>query len=250
MIRPGYGLAEATLGVTSVRAGENIRLDARGNVACGRPFDDIEVRIDGGEILVRSAGVFAGYFDANDATRETLRDGWLHTGDIGKLDADGNLYVLARKRAMLKRGGVPLAPRELEEAALTVPGVRIAAAVALPPAADRVTEEIVITVESNDADHHAMQRAVAHAVESAIGFTPDRVLVLARRAIPRTHNGKIRHDVLRSMLAGFSSVRSNPSEICEGFASRNASSHAAAEDASASSESLVGSGSLAANETP
>jgi acyl-CoA synthetase (AMP-forming)/AMP-acid ligase II len=212
-IRPGYGLAEATLGVTCLRPGEPLRVDARGNVSCGRPVPGVEVRIDEeeGEILVRSPAVFAGYFEAEEASREILRDGWLHTGDIGTLDSDGHLYVLGRKRALIKRGGAPLAPRELEEAAGQVPGVRLAAAVGLPPLSGGMTEEIVVAVEADPAAVSAPQllaEAVAAAIEKVVGFAPDRVLVLPPRTIPRTANGKIRHQELRREL-----IERDPSSI-------------------------------------
>jgi acyl-CoA synthetase (AMP-forming)/AMP-acid ligase II len=214
IIRPGYGLAEATLGVTSLRPGEPLRVDERGDVSCGQPMPGVEVRIAPepgleasgvGEILMRGPAVFAGYFEAAEATREALRDGWLHTGDIGRLDADGHLYVLGRRRALLKRGGAPLAPRELEEAAARVPEVRVAAAVGLPPTPGAATEEIVLVVEAELAGEPSrlaadVARAVAHAIESALGFSPDRVVVLAPRSIPRTANGKIRHHLLQGQL--------------------------------------------------
>jgi fatty-acyl-CoA synthase len=208
VLRPGYGLAEATLGVTCLRPGEPLRVDAHGNVSCGRPLPGVEVRIAPestgvGEILVRGSAVFAGYFEAEEASAEALRDGWLHTGDVGRLDSDGHLYVLGRKRALLKRGGAPLAPRELEEAAQAVPGLRVAAAVGLPPSPEAATEEIVIAVEADPASTPAPPRfaaVVASAIEGALGFAPDRVVVLAPRAIPRTPNGKIRHQALRDEL--------------------------------------------------
>ncbi|HSU81603.1 MAG TPA: class I adenylate-forming enzyme family protein, partial [Thermoanaerobaculia bacterium] len=207
-LRPGYGLAEATLGVSALRPGEPPRVDDRGNVSCGRPFPGVEVRIaeedsdDGtGEILVRGPAVFAGYFDAEEATAETLRGGWLHTGDVGRLDADGHLYVLGRRRALLKRGGAPLAPRELEEAAAGVPGVRIAAAVGLPPGDGGATEEIAVAVEADPGTELSrLAEEVAMAIEAALGFAPDRVIVLAPRSIPRTTNGKIRNPELRREL--------------------------------------------------
>jgi len=209
VVRPAYGLAEATLGVTWVRPGEPLCVDVHGNVACGRPGPGIEVRIDGppgepGEILVRGVSVFAGYFDADEASREALRGGWLHTGDIGSLDAGGNLYVLGRKRALLKRGGAPLAPRELEEVAEQVPGVRLAAAVALPAGEGGASEEIVVVVETETptvASPSALAAAVSAAVAAAVGFAPEVLLVLAPRSIPRTPNGKVRHGVLRQSLA-------------------------------------------------
>ena len=219
-LRPGYGLAEATLGVTSLRPGEPLRVDERGNVSCGRPLPGVEVRIaeeeEGiGEILVSGPAVFAGYFAAAAATvsAEALRDGWLHTGDVGRLDADGHLYVLGRRRALLKRGGAPLAPRELEEAAGSVPGVRVAAAVGLPPAGDAATEEIIVAFEADPAAVAPLPRLaaeVAAAVERAAGFAPDQVVALAPRSIPRTANGKIRHPELRrALLAGDFEHRGN-----------------------------------------
>jgi fatty-acyl-CoA synthase len=201
VVCPGYGLAEATLGVTCIRPGETIRVDERGNVSCGKALPGVEVRIDAsGEILVRGDGVFAGYFDAPEATAETLRDGWLHTGDIGRLDPNGELYILGRRRAMLKRGGAVLAPRELEEAAQKIDGVRIAAAVGMARRDESMTEEIVLAIEIDAGDPDAISAAVAQEVHRTLGFAPDRVIVLPPRAIPRTYNGKIRHDALRQEL--------------------------------------------------
>jgi fatty-acyl-CoA synthase len=196
VIAPGYGLAEATLGVTTVRPGEPVRTDARGNVSCGRAFDGVTVRVEDGEILVRSEGLFAGYFDAEAETARVLRDGWLHTGDTGFLDSDHHLYILGRTRSMLKRGGSVLAPRELEEAAQRVRGVSVAAAVGI---AREGTEEIVVAIEG-EGDHATLSANVADAIRDALGFAPERVVVLERRGIPRTHNGKVRHDALRAML--------------------------------------------------
>ncbi len=194
IVLPGYGLAEATLGVSSIRPGESLRVDDRGNVSCGRSLPGVEVRIDhtacaplltNGEILVRGEGVFAGYFDDEPMPR----DGWLHTGDAGRLDDDGHLYVLGRRRAILKRGGATVAPRELEEAAMCVSDVKIAAAVA-------VADEIVVVIETDSA-RNDLTSAVSRAIHRAVGFRPDHVI---RRSIPRTSNGKIRYDALRMGL--------------------------------------------------
>lgn len=211
VIRPGYGLAEATLGVTFTRPGAELRTDSRGNVSCGTPPARIEVRIAAdGEILVRGPVVFAGYFDAEDATRASLRDGWLHTGDIGSLDADGHLYVLGRKRSMLKRGGAVLAPRELEEVAQMAGGVRIAAAVALPPSEARATEQIVVVIEPENVElAESVAAAVGQAIRRALGFAPENVIAVKPRSIPITANGKIRHDALRAQLSDGTLVAAN-----------------------------------------
>jgi len=200
IVCPAYGLAEATLGVTFANAGAPPRLDERGNVSCGPALPDVELRIQDDEILMRGPGVFAGYFDAPEATEAVLRDGWLHTGDVGHLDEDGNVYVLGRRRAMIKRGGAVLAPRELEEAAQNIASVRVAAAVGLPRTDDQ-TEQVVVAIEIDPkADEAAVRTEVAREVQRTIGFAPDQVLVFPPRTIPRTYNGKIRHAALREEL--------------------------------------------------
>jgi fatty-acyl-CoA synthase len=206
-LRPGYGLAEATLGVTATSPGQPHRTDARGNFALGPPRAGIDLRVDGdldspGEILLRGEAIFAGYFDAPEDTAAALdAGGWLHTGDVGYFE-DGNLYVLGRRRAMIKRGGAVIAPRELEEVAEDVEGVRIAVAVGLPDAAG-LTETPVLAVEhasAGSADASRVAGAVSSAVAAALGFAPARIAVTPPRTIPRTENGKIRHGRLREML--------------------------------------------------
>ncbi|HEX7808810.1 MAG TPA: AMP-binding protein, partial [Thermoanaerobaculia bacterium] len=204
VMKPGYGLAEATLGVTCRRPDQPTRTDARGNVSNGIALPTIELRIDAepgepGEIVVGGPLVFAGYFEAEEATNAVLRDGELYTGDIGQLDADGHLYVLGRKRAMLKRGGAVLAPRELEEAAQRVDGVKIAMAVGVT--SEFATEEIVVAVEIDEKeDVQRIAREVAESVRATLGFAPERVLAMKRNSLPRTYNGKLRHDALRTAL--------------------------------------------------
>jgi acyl-CoA synthetase (AMP-forming)/AMP-acid ligase II len=211
VVMPGYGLAEATLGVSSHLSGEPLVADERGNVACGRARRGVELRIqrdgDGddspaGEILVRGGEVFAGYFDEPEETRAALRDGWLHTGDIGYLDDEARLYVLGRRPAMIKRGGGVVAPHELEEAAEEVAGVRLAAAVGIR-GEDAVSDVVTLVVEADPAGvptAEALAADVSRAVTSALRFAPGQVLVVPPRTIPMTENGKVRHARLRSLL--------------------------------------------------
>jgi fatty-acyl-CoA synthase len=146
--------------------------------------------------------VFAGYFDSIEESQRALRDGWLHTGDIGYLDADGKLFVLGRSRAMIKRGGGVIASRELEEAAQEVDDVRLAAAVSLPVESE-LNEPIVVAVETSrqstrPADVVAAE--VSRSIAASAGFAPARVVVVPPATIPRTPNGKLRHSRLRELI--------------------------------------------------
>jgi fatty-acyl-CoA synthase len=208
VVTPSYGLGEATLGVAASGPGEELAVDARGNVACGRPMPGVEVRAgrsvdDPDEILVRSQTVFSGYFDAPDETALKLRDGWLHTGDSGYLDSEGRLFVLGRRAGMIKRGGALIAPRELEEAALRVEGVRVTAAASVGSPHGPGAETIVVAVETDRPESRPeaqIASAVSDQVVAALGFAPDRVLVVPPRTIPRTENGKIRHQRVAELM--------------------------------------------------
>ena len=108
-IREGYGLTESS-GIISIQQG-SVKL---GTV--GEPFPGVEVAIAGdGEILARSPGIFKGYFKHDRATSETIRNGWLHTGDIGCLDEDGQLVITDRKKdIIITAGGKNVAPQKIE----------------------------------------------------------------------------------------------------------------------------------------
>jgi long-chain acyl-CoA synthetase len=82
----------------------------------GKPFPGVEIKIaPDGEILVKGANIFRGYFKNKEATEEAIVDGWLHTGDIGKIDEDGFLYVTGRKKdIIITAGGKNITPANLE----------------------------------------------------------------------------------------------------------------------------------------
>jgi acyl-CoA synthetase (AMP-forming)/AMP-acid ligase II len=111
--------------------------------SAGRETTGVQVRVvdDGdrevppgtsGEIVVRGDLVMKGYWNNPEATAETLRNGWLHTGDVGYLDEDGYLYVTDRKKDMIISGGANIYPREVEEAICTHPAIREVAVIGVP----------------------------------------------------------------------------------------------------------------------
>ncbi len=208
VVAPGYGMAEVTLGVAGHVLGEPLVTDERGNVSCGVVLPGLEVRagahVDApAEITVRGAAVFAGYLDAPQDTAERLKDGWLQTGDSGYIDDAGRLFVLGRRRGMIKRGGAVVAPRELEEAAQVVPAVRVGAAFSAAASGQDKDMILVVVEVAEGGGTDAVAVDVSRTIAEHLGFAPDQVIVAPPRTIPRTDNGKIRHDELRSaFLAG------------------------------------------------
>jgi long-chain acyl-CoA synthetase len=109
-VMEGWGMTE-----TSTAATINRRQDFRfGSV--GKPFPGVQVRIaDDGEILVKGANIFRGYYKNENATKDTIVDSWLHTGDIGKIDDDGFVYITGRKKdIIITAGGKNITPANLE----------------------------------------------------------------------------------------------------------------------------------------
>src|SRR5687768_8213528 len=111
-VMEGYGMTETSTSATVNRPeGNNFRF---GSV--GKPQKDVEVRIaEDGEVLIKGPNIFQGYYKNEDATKETLENGWLHTGDLGRLDEDGFLYITGRKKdIIITAGGKNITPANLE----------------------------------------------------------------------------------------------------------------------------------------
>jgi fatty-acyl-CoA synthase len=208
----GYGLAEVTVAVSITRPGKRPKVDAKGAVSVGPPFRGVEVEVhrDGkrlppgepGEIHVRSIANSKGYFQDPQATAALFdARGYVTTGDIGYLDADGEIFVLARAKNSIVVAGRTIAPREVEEAAETSPGVRFAAAVAID-GGERAGEQIGVFAEVSDPSATSEQlartaREIVVAVDDKVGVRPFQVVLVKPRTIPLTYNGKVQHARLR-----------------------------------------------------
>ena len=116
----------------------------------GKPIPGVSVRITDqtgctlaagcvGEVEVKSSGVFKGYFNQPQLTKETIVDSWLRTGDLGRLDSGGNLYLVGRKKEIILCGGENIFPAEIEEALLEHDSIREAAVIGIP---DKRLEEV------------------------------------------------------------------------------------------------------------
>jgi acyl-CoA synthetase (AMP-forming)/AMP-acid ligase II len=142
-----YGLTEATGVCTMTRRGDPVE---RVCETIGRPIDGVEVRVTGdstgadltvGELEVRGPNVMLGYLDDPDATAEAMHDGWLRTGDLGRIDADGYVSIVGRAKDMVVVGGFNVYPAEVEQVLTTHPAVAEAAAVGVPD--ERLGEVVV-----------------------------------------------------------------------------------------------------------
>ncbi len=142
-----YGQGETPMTITALSKADHAdRDDPRWRdrlQSVGFPRTDVEVRVVGdddnelpvgeiGEVVVRGDVVMAGYWNQPDATAETLRGGWLHTGDVGSFDDEGYLTLRDRSKDLIISGGMNIYPREVEEALLRHPGVRAVSVVGRP----------------------------------------------------------------------------------------------------------------------
>lgn len=133
-----YGQAESPMVITCLQPEDHDRVGS-----CGRPFTIAEVAVfdeddrpvavgEAGEIVCRGPQTMAGYWNRPEETARAFRNGWLHTGDIGRMDEDGFFYLLDRKHDMLISGGFNVYPREVEDVLLAFEGVVEAAVIGLP----------------------------------------------------------------------------------------------------------------------
>jgi long-chain acyl-CoA synthetase len=146
----GYGLSE-----TSPVASFNHPDRERKAGSIGTPIRGVEMKVVGehgeeapvgevGEIVVRGPNVMKGYWNRPDATAEVLREGWLYTGDMARMDEDGYFFIVDRKKDMIIRGGYNVYPREVEELLYEHPAVREAAVVGIPH--EELGEEVAAAV--------------------------------------------------------------------------------------------------------
>lgn len=152
-----------------------------------------------GEILVAGPTVMPGYLDRPDATAEALRDGWLHTGDLGYLDEEGYLFVSDRRDDLIVTGGENVYPAEVEAALTAHPAVLEAAVVAIEDARWGQTVAAVIVPRGDEPPNEA---ALAdHLRESLAGYKLPRRFEFTADPLPRTASGKLQRHLVRASLA-------------------------------------------------
>ena len=179
--------------------------------AIGRPLPGVQLRLldeamnavaagETGEICLRAPCLMSGYLNRPEATAEAFAGGWLHTGDLGRIDADGDLHLVDRKKDMIRTGGENVFAKEVEQVLITHPAIRDCAVVGLPDADYGERVVAVLMLEAPGAADPA--EIIAFVRQQIAGFkTPKQVFFVDE--FPRTPAGKIqKHIVRQSLLAG------------------------------------------------
>ena len=201
-VRQGYGMTETAALISSSPPGT----ERVGSVGVPVPGTELEIRgRDGevvgpgelGEVCVRSPGLMRGYWRAPEATAQAIRDGWLHTGDVGYLDAAGRLFIVDRIKDLIIRGGFNVYPRDVEDALTGHPQVRMAGVVGV--ASDRHGEEVVAFVALEDGAQVSAPELIEWAREEIGGYKYPREVHVVD-AVPLTPVGKIDRKALRARL--------------------------------------------------
>jgi long-chain acyl-CoA synthetase len=199
----GYGLSEAP---TATHCNPMFGENRTGSI--GLPLPDVDCRIvdldtgadvptgERGELLIRSPQVMQGYHNRPDEDAITLTDGWLHTGDVARMDADGYFYLVDRKKELIKVGGFQVWPREIEEVIAMHPKVRESAVAGVPhPVKVEIVKAWVVlkTGEELSVDEVRIwcgQHLAGYKVPSEVTF---------RKELPRSTVGKVLRRELRRM---------------------------------------------------
>ncbi len=204
----GFGLTE-TSSLTSFLPHEEAEEHAD-SVGFAMPvvdlaLDDVDPQTGVGELLVRGPNVVQGYWNKPEATAETFVDGWLHTGDLARVDPDGLLYIVDRKKDMINRGGENVYSIEVENVLAGAPGV---GEVAVVPVPDEMMGEkvgaVIVPVAGHELDVDAV---LEHSREHLADFKVPQYIAIREDPLPRNPGGKILKGQLREQTTWGKALR-------------------------------------------
>ena len=201
-ILEGYGLTEASPVVSAHRLSGPRKI---GSVGQAIPGVEVSIQDDGdrplpvgevGEVCVRGRNVMVGYYRNPEETARTVRAGWLHTGDMGRLDEDGFLFIVERKKDLIIRGGFNIYPREVEETLYGHPKIAEAAVVGMK---DPLMGEDVLAFVVLRSGEQATEAEIAAFCERRLARFKCPKQVRFLDALPRSPIGKILRKELRTL---------------------------------------------------
>jgi len=203
LLRQIYGMTEAGGVATATQRAD--ALAHPGSCGIGSIFTEVAIMSDDGsmaaagqhgEIVVSGPGVTPGYWDDPQSTSAAIRDGWLHSGDLGTRDAQGRITFVDRIKDLIISGGINISPVELEAAIATLAGVAEVAVIAAPDPRFGETPAAIITVapEAVGLDEAAV---IAHCEQLLSDYKVPRYVVLRSEPLPRLPSGKIAKQAVR-----------------------------------------------------
>jgi long-chain acyl-CoA synthetase len=204
----GYGLSETP---TATHCNPNMGINKIGSI--GLPFPNVDAKIvdlddevtelavgEIGELIIKAPQVFKGYHNMPTETRNSLREGWLYTGDIARMDEQGYFYIVDRKKEMIKVGGFQVWPREVEEVLQDHPAIQDVGVAGVPdPKRGEIVKAWIVLTEGKSLDREelktwAKERMAKYKIPSEIEF---------RDELPKTHVGKLlRRELVREHKEG------------------------------------------------
>jgi long-chain acyl-CoA synthetase len=198
----GYGLTEASpvTHLNPVDQGQ-IKLDSVGIAVPNQEQKIVDLETgerelsvgEVGELLVKGPHIMKGYWKAPEETSQTIRDGWLHTGDIAKIDTDGYVYIVDRKKEMIKYKGFSVAPAEVEAVLFKHPAVADCAVIGKPdPEAGEIPKALVLLRPGEEVSAETLMEFVGSRIA---GYKKVREVEFVT-TIPKTASGKILRRVL------------------------------------------------------
>lgn len=204
-----YGATESSGAISLLRPEQHVIEDEAKLKSCGTPLPLIEVKfVDAngdevaegeiGELIVRSPSLFGGYWKQPDTTSAVLKDGWYKTGDAGRRDAEGLLYLVDRVKDMIVTGGENVYSAEVEQVLAKHPGVRMCAVIGLPD--EKWGERVVALIMPSDGAKPTQDEIIAHCRKYIAGYKVPKEVRLVD-AFPMTATGKVLKRVVRDELS-------------------------------------------------
>jgi long-chain acyl-CoA synthetase len=192
-VSEGYGLTECSPILTIKEPGSVVKKSV------GKALDNVELKIgNDGEILAKGPNVFSGYYNNEEKTKEVFRDGWFRTGDIGEIDADGNLYIKGRKKdVIITAAGINAYPDDIEDVLNEIPGVKESAVIGI---SDSGNEEVhaVLILDDDDLDADMIISTANERLDSSqkiLGWS-----LWQGEEFPKTTTLKIKKNIVREKI--------------------------------------------------
>lgn len=200
-----YGLSEAGC-ITYLPLKDSVRKLG----SCGKPIITMELKLlddngqevpqgEVGEITTRGEQVMSGYWDMPEETGKALKDGWLHTGDLGRIDEEGHLYIVGRKKDMIISGGQNIYPVEIERLLLTHEKIKEAAVIGLPD--KEWTETVMAVIVLEDGMVMTEQEVVDFVKENLAPYNKPRYVRFVNELPKTAATGKLQKAELRNFYA-------------------------------------------------